>query len=175
LVSQMSAERRIAGAIVYESIAYTDPAPHSQSLPRGLGLLYPGLRRKIARRRFAGDWTLVVHRRSSRAIARSLVEGMALLAGPGAAIPVRDLADLPVLGGLLRRRVPALADFGRSDHLSFWRAGIPAVMLTDTADLRNPHYHQPTDTPDTLDYERLAAIVGATAFALARLAGLTLT
>jgi hypothetical protein len=41
----------------------------------------------------------------------------------------------------------------RSDHAPFWEAGIPAVMWTDTSEFRNPHYHQPTDTPDTLDYE----------------------
>ena len=40
----------------------------------------------------------------------------------------------------------------RSDHDSFWRKGIPALMWTDTAEFRNPNYHQPTDTPDTLDY-----------------------
>ncbi len=40
----------------------------------------------------------------------------------------------------------------RSDHSPFWRAGAPAVLWTDTAEFRNPHYHQPTDTPDTLDY-----------------------
>jgi len=39
-----------------------------------------------------------------------------------------------------------------SDHGSFWDAGWNALLLTDTAFLRNPHYHQPTDTPATLDY-----------------------
>ncbi|NJM65807.1 MAG: M28 family peptidase [Acaryochloris sp. RU_4_1] len=44
----------------------------------------------------------------------------------------------------------------RSDHTPFWMKGIGAVMLTDTAHLRNPHYHQPTDTPATLDPNFLA-------------------
>ena len=39
-----------------------------------------------------------------------------------------------------------------SDHSSFWKEGYPAVMLTDTAFYRNPHYHQSTDLPETLDY-----------------------
>jgi hypothetical protein len=45
-------------------------------------------------------------------------------------------------------------------------------MVSDTANFRNPHYHQSTDTSDTLDYEHLAAIVGATTVALAQLVGL---
>jgi Zn-dependent M28 family amino/carboxypeptidase len=43
-------------------------------------------------------------------------------------------------------------DLTRSDHFPFWKAGVPAVLWTDTANFRNPHYHQPSDTPDTLDY-----------------------
>src|SRR5262249_44929198 len=46
----------------------------------------------------------------------------------------------------------------RSDHAPFWEKGIPAVMWTDTAEFRNPHYHLPTDTPETLDYEFMAEI-----------------
>jgi hypothetical protein len=44
-------------------------------------------------------------------------------------------------------------DIRRSDNSSFWDQGYPALMLTDTSYLRNPHYHMATDTPDTLDYE----------------------
>jgi hypothetical protein len=47
---------------------------------------------------------------------------------------------------------------GLSDHWSYWQCGYPAVMATDTALYRNPNYHEPTDTPDTLDYPRLAAV-----------------
>lgn len=46
-----------------------------------------------------------------------------------------------------------------SDHSSFWRKGIPALMITDSAFLRNPHYHLPSDTPETLNYEFLAKVV----------------
>lgn len=49
---------------------------------------------------------------------------------------------------------------GWSDHWSFWQAGYPAVMVTDTALFRNPHYHAAEDTPDKLDYERMARVVG---------------
>ncbi len=43
----------------------------------------------------------------------------------------------------------------RSDHAPFWREGIAALMWTDMSEFRNPHYHLPTDTPETLDYEFL--------------------
>lgn len=46
-----------------------------------------------------------------------------------------------------------------SDHMPFWNAGYPALMITDTAFLRNHHYHKSTDTPDTLDYESFARVV----------------
>jgi hypothetical protein len=46
----------------------------------------------------------------------------------------------------------------RSDHAPFWQKGIPALMWTDTAEFRNPHYHMATDTPETLDYEFLAGV-----------------
>jgi hypothetical protein len=51
--------------------------------------------------------------------------------------------------GPLHRLLPDLA---RSDHFPFWNAGLPALLWTDTGNFRNPHYHQPTDTPDTLDF-----------------------
>jgi hypothetical protein len=44
-----------------------------------------------------------------------------------------------------------IPDTLRSDHAPFWYSGVGAVLLTDTANLRTPHYHQPSDTPSTLD------------------------
>ena len=57
-----------------------------------------------------------------------------------------------------------------SDHLSFWFKGYRALMVTDTAFFRNPHYHAATDTPETLDYERLAIVTEGLDHALAGLA-----
>lgn len=51
-----------------------------------------------------------------------------------------------------------LPDLGRSDHLPFWNAKIPATMWTDTGNFRNPSYHRRTDTPDTLDYAFMAEV-----------------
>ena len=65
-------------------------------------------------------------------------------------------ADIPVVSIAAPSFLPAI-DF--SDHRNYWAEGYPALMVTDTSFLRNPHYHQPTDTPETLDYRRMAEVV----------------
>ncbi len=57
-----------------------------------------------------------------------------------------------------------------SDHWSFWQAGFPALMVTDTALFRYPHYHAATDTPERIDYDRLARVVSGLAAVTADLA-----
>jgi Zn-dependent M28 family amino/carboxypeptidase len=62
-----------------------------------------------------------------------------------------------------------LPDSRRSDHAAFWHYGYPAVMLTDTANFRNPNYHASTDTIETLDLgfmEKIAQTVTATVIRL---------
>jgi Zn-dependent M28 family amino/carboxypeptidase len=54
---------------------------------------------------------------------------------------------------------PEIPGVGFSDHWSFWQEDYPAVMVTDTAHLRNPHYHEPSDTPDKVDFESMARVV----------------
>ena len=50
-------------------------------------------------------------------------------------------------------------DSRRSDHASFWDAGISAVMLTDTANFRTPHYHSQSDTIERLDFQFMRGVV----------------
>ncbi|HEV7427359.1 MAG TPA: M20/M25/M40 family metallo-hydrolase [Thermoanaerobaculia bacterium] len=68
----------------------------------------------------------------------------------------RAHSKVPAEGGALPEEMPGVA---WSDQWSFWQFGYPAVMLTDTAPFRNPHYHRSSDRPNTLDYERLAGVV----------------
>ena len=98
-----------------------------------LRLLYPG----------KGDYIVVVGRLGDALLVRAL---KAALLGNGA---VARSIDAPEL-------IPGIGD---SDHSSFWRAGVRAAMVTDTAWYRNPRYHTSRDTPDTLDYARMARIV----------------
>jgi hypothetical protein len=58
------------------------------------------------------------------------------------------------------RKLPGL---GFSDHRNFWKAGYKAVMITDTAFFRNPNYHEAGDTPETLDYAKMASVVAGLA------------
>ena len=76
-------------------------------------------------------------------------------------LPVESLF-VPLRGWLL----PATR---LSDHASFWDSGFPALMVTDTAFFRNPNYHLPSDTIDTLDFEFMAQLVESLTLALAEL------
>jgi Zn-dependent M28 family amino/carboxypeptidase len=69
---------------------------------------------------------------------------------------MRGVSDLPVISC----NAPSnLQGIDSSDHLNYWNEGYPALMVTDTAYYRNPHYHRPTDTFDKLDYRRMAKVV----------------
>jgi hypothetical protein len=68
----------------------------------------------------------------------------------------RRTTGFPSIGAGLPSLVPMV---GASDHWSFWRNGYPALMVTDTAPFRYVHYHKKTDTPDKIDYQRMARVV----------------
>ena len=104
-----------------ESLGYYSQEEGSQKYPAGLGLAYPS----------RGNFVGVVGNLSSRRV----MERVARL--------LMDSSSLPVETGAIPAFVPGV---GWSDHWSFWQVGVPAVMLTDTAPFRNPHYHERTDT-----------------------------
>jgi hypothetical protein len=54
---------------------------------------------------------------------------------------------------------PSLPGIDLSDHRNYWNAGYEAVMITDTSFFRNDRYHTAQDTPDSLDYQRMAMVV----------------
>ncbi len=125
----------VALMLSLEMIGYFKDTRGSQSYPLPLlGLLYPSKANFIA---LVGRWDQ-----------RSVVSGF-----KRACV---GTADIPVVSIAAPSFVPAI-DF--SDHRNYWAGGYPALMITDTSFLRNPHYHQPTDTPDTLDYHRMAEVV----------------
>ena len=86
---------------------------------------------------------------------------------PGQWVP--GLEPLPIE---FRHRIPLLMGMFRSDYAPFWATGIPAIMITDTANFRNPNYHRATDTPDTLDYRFMGNITRTLVATLAQHAGL---
>ena len=132
--------QRLIGAINLETMGYTDRRPGTQSLPPGAKTLFdPGDR---------GDFLLVVGNLQSALLGRAVFEGLQPEHGPRFRSEL--FALLPGAGWLF-------PDSRRSDHARFWDVELPAVMLTDTANLRSPHYHTPGDTVQTLDLPFLAA------------------
>jgi Zn-dependent M28 family amino/carboxypeptidase len=118
-----------------EMIGYFTDAPKSQSFPvPGLSLLYPT----------TGNFIAVVGKMGQGSMVRKIRKAMSA-ASP---LPVHSISAPRFLPGV---------DF--SDHVNYWEAGYPAVMITDTAFYRNPNYHAKSDTADTLDYRRMADVV----------------
>jgi hypothetical protein len=126
---------RITGMISLETIGYFSDAPGSQKYPSpGLGFFYPS----------KGNFIGFAANTSSRSLLRTTVAAF------------RKAGRLPCRGAALPAAIPGI---GWSDQWSFWQCGYPAIMITDTAPFRYPYYHEPTDTPDKLDYDRFALVV----------------
>jgi Zn-dependent M28 family amino/carboxypeptidase len=79
----------------------------------------------------------------------------------------REEASIPSEGAALPGFIPGV---GWSDHWSFWQHGYPAFLVTDTLPFRDPHYHSPHDTPERLDYERMARVADGLKAVIQRLA-----
>jgi Zn-dependent M28 family amino/carboxypeptidase len=125
---------RIAAMLSLESLGYYSDAPHSQQYPAMLDRVFPNAGNFVA---FAGNL------RSSSLVRRCIRT-------------FRKQATVPSEGAALPETITGIA---WSDQWAFWRFGYTAVMVTDTAPFRNPHYHRATDLPETLDYERFARVV----------------
>lgn len=137
-----------AGCLVFEMVGYTDPRPRSQGAP--WLLFWKDVPRDGTFLAAVGNW------KAGRTL--GAVRSGAARAAPGLRVVTHRT---PFRGWLLP--VTRL-----SDHARFWDRGWPAVMLTDTAFLRNPHYHSASDRPETLDYGFMARVV-ATAVEAVRL------
>ena len=131
-----SAGRRekIIAMISLETIGYYSDAEDSQLYPFPFSLYYPS----------RGDFIGFVGNISSRTLVRRAIRVF------------REEATLPSQGVA----APGwLTGVGWSDQWSFWKENYPAIMITDTAIFRYPHYHRRSDTPDKLDYDRMARTV----------------
>lgn len=125
----------VALMVSLEMIGYFKDERGSQSYPGPmLSLFYPS----------RGNFIAIVGRWDQRAVVRNFKSACV------------GMADIPVVSLAAPSFVPAV-DF--SDHRNYWDEGDAALMITDTAFLRNHNYHQMTDTFDTLDYRRMAEVV----------------
>lgn len=130
----------IAGALVLECVGYTDNREGSQMVPPNLPITLPSV----------GDFLGLVGNTGSADLVRRIDRTIRTQ------VPALNVVSLVVPGN-----GEVLPDTRRSDHAAFWLHGYPAVMFTDTANFRNPHYHRPTDTPDTLDFGFMQHLVRA--------------
>ena len=144
-----STQQSILGAIVLECVGYTRDEEGSQKIPPGVPVTVPTV----------GNFLAVIGNQGSHALTMVVEQAMK------SRIPVVPLV-VPGNGELL-------PDTRRSDHTSFWEQGFPAVMLTDTANFRNPNYHQPTDTIETLNLDFMGQVADGVVAAVVELAGNT--
>ncbi|MBU0553717.1 M20/M25/M40 family metallo-hydrolase [Myxococcota bacterium] len=119
--------------LALEMLGYYSDAPGSQDVPMGLEGLFPE----------TADFIAFVSDLSTGPLMRTITQGW-----DAEGVEIERLAA-----------PSSLAEAGFSDHWSFWEVGLPAIMVTDTAFFRNPHYHRRTDTLETLDMRRCAATV----------------
>jgi len=124
----------IVAMVSLETIGYFSDVANSQKYPFPINLFYPS----------TGDFVGFVGNVASRSLVRTAIGSFRTVA----TVPSQGVAAPEFIDGV-----------GWSDQWSFWRLGYPGIMITDTAPFRNPNYHRPTDTPDTLDYGRLARVV----------------
>lgn len=160
----------VRAAVVFDPIGFMDPRPGAAPVPTAIAKLYPAQSARMAERGYRGDTIVSIYRRRSADLVRRWSRCLAATLGADRVIQLRDPLDLPVVGPALAIH-PLARTFSRSDHVNFWHAGMPAIQVTNTANFRNPNYHRPTDTPDTLDYETLARVAAASAMLIEDLAG----
>ncbi|HEY6843756.1 MAG TPA: M20/M25/M40 family metallo-hydrolase [Thermoanaerobaculia bacterium] len=122
---------KVVAMLSLETIGFFSDAPKSQTYPAKLDLIYPNTANFIA---------LVSNIKSRRLLRRC----------------VQSFKNFPVESGSLPTVIPGVA---WSDQWAFWEFGYRAVLVTDTAPFRNPHYHTPADKPETIDFARLGQVV----------------
>ncbi|MEW4570683.1 M28 family peptidase [Tautonia sp. JC769] len=125
---------QVVAMLSLETIGYYSDEPGSQKYPFPLSAFYPS----------RGNFIGFVGNVASRGLVRRVVGSF------------RRHANFPSEGAALPSRLPGV---GWSDHWAFWQEGYPALMVTDTAPFRDPHYHTPEDMPETLDFDRMARVV----------------
>lgn len=125
---------RVSGMFSLETMGYYSDRKGSQHYPFPLSLFYPD----------TGNFIAFVGTTGSRPLVRKAVASF------------REHARFPSVGGTAPGFVQGI-DW--SDHWAFEQMGHPALMVTDTAPFRYPHYHSTADTSDKVDYDRLARVV----------------
>lgn len=131
--------------LVLESLGFWSEEKNTQRAPRAIELGFPQIHQWLENRHFKGNFWALLALERDLGMASTLTE-----------ILGQDCLLIPVPNAVLEpESSKELRDFGRSDHLAFWEAGRSCLMLTDTANFRNPNYHQTSDTVDTLNFPQM--------------------
>lgn len=148
------AGKRVVVSYVFEMIGYSSSEPDSQVFPPTFGLLFPEVQATLEADGSKGNFIALIVGDDAADYSDAMVSAGQQIGLP--VIPVVMTADLRVAG--------ALGDLRRSDHHSFWHHGWPAMMVTDTANFRNPNYHCTAgpDLPDDLDFDFARGVVAVT-------------
>jgi Zn-dependent M28 family amino/carboxypeptidase len=127
----------VRGMLCLEMVGYYATGPGSQQAPPAIPRIFHGVLPK------QGDFLAAVGNLRSVQLLRRFRRGFKR----AVRFPLFSIA-LPEV----------IREIRFSDNSSFWDQGFPALMLTDTSFYRNPHYHLPSDTPDTLDYDSMSQV-----------------
>lgn len=142
---------KITQMVSLDGIGFARHEPNSQRMPAGVGTLLPEIEQQLAGNEYKANFIGAMGDPGSSQFL-SLFEKAGRAAGiPAIGVPLSALTRM------------LLSDAARSDHASFWEAGYPAAIVSDTANFRNPNYHcfEGKDDPGTLDYAFLAAVADA--------------
>jgi len=150
----------VHGVYNFEMLGFFSNRPNSQTTPFGFNLLFPDAYNVVAADSFRGNFITLVGSSVGPHVHESLERS--------AATYVPDLKLVTLV--LTPTITPLATDLLRSDHAAFLANGIPAIMLTDGSNFRNPNYHQPTDTAGSLNYGFMAQSVKTTVGAICEMA-----
>ena len=134
----------VSGVINLESVGFATNEPYSQRLPKGISLdMFKT--HSTDHNQMIGNYITIIGDENSQALTNAFFDSSQhdLIKLPCACL------DVPLDYEGIKQTMP---DLLRSDHAPFWRFKIPAIMVTDTANFRNPYYHTGGDTINTLDF-----------------------
>jgi len=133
------------GIIVFEMIGYATDEPDTQKTPLRIPVIFNPPK--------VGNFIVVAGNFKSAGLGRMYESSIDKY------VDNLEYFSANIIGGLI-------GDAARSDHQPYWRRGMKGIMITDTANFRNPNYHKKTDTIETLNFDFMTKVVKATSATL---------
>ena len=139
-------------AISLDGVGFANQAKNSQQLPSAVGSLLPSVQKRLIANENRANFIAAIGDSESGSFIDAFEQVGVAIQQPAFGVELSTMSRMMLL------------DAARSDHASFWLHGYPGVLVTDTANFRNPNYHcgEGPDDPETLDYDflnRVATVV----------------